>query len=339
MSRQCGFTRASALGPIAGFVEGSGGSISRVFSRADLPLEILGNPDMPLPLPDQFNVLREAAREIGSEFAGAELGRHVRIEKLSAFGRWVGSAATFGGAIDRSNRGLNRFLQTGTNLRIEEREGRIRWSIEFLDRGALGRFQNELLGLSYLIDGARVYLGRHWVPDLIRITGTRPGQARALERIFGAPVSQGHAASAIEFGAELLAATRPGPAGPAASALCQGQRPMPSTTDQVEAIAALTAIEMLEGYPRIDRVAARLGMGRRMLQRRLNAHGVTFSHLRESLLHERASDLLRLTRQPVTQIALTLGYSEHAHFTRAFRRWTGMTPEGFRKTLSQIPSG
>ena len=42
-----GYTRASALGPIADFVETRGGSIDRIFQRADLPVTLLNSPDQP----------------------------------------------------------------------------------------------------------------------------------------------------------------------------------------------------------------------------------------------------------------------------------------------------
>jgi AraC family transcriptional regulator len=46
---------------------------------------------------------------------------------------------------------------------------------------------------------------------------------------------------------------------------------------------------------------------------------------------ERAKALLRETRDSVTAIALTLGFSETSSFTVAFRKTTGSTPTGFRR--------
>ncbi|ARA93306.1 AraC family transcriptional regulator [Rhodothermaceae bacterium RA] len=50
---------------------------------------------------------------------------------------------------------------------------------------------------------------------------------------------------------------------------------------------------------------------------------------------ELAKRLLRddgLHSVPIFQIALAVGYTRHDTFTRAFRRYTGMTPDQYRKT-------
>ncbi|GFE51981.1 transcriptional regulator [Roseobacter cerasinus] len=321
-----GYTRASALGPITDFVETRGGSIERVFNRVDLPLALLDNPDLPLPLTEQFKILSEAGREIGDPFFGAAIGRFVRMDKLSAFGAWVCGAPTLASAIDRSHRGLNRFLQTATVLQLRVFGGRARWSIEFLDPGNDGRFQNELLGVSYLIDGVRSFAGRSWTPTIVRSTCAGATQAAALEKVFEAPVMYGASASAVEFDAALLSAT--------------GQQkvyadptvapPIPPVTGHREDVAALSAIALLEGRPKIDWVASKLQTSRRSLQRSLEAEGVSFSSVLDGLLLDRARLLLKTTNRGVTDIAFQLGYSDAAHFSRAFRRWTGVMPSQYR---------
>lgn len=321
-----GYTRASALGPISDFVETRGGSIERIFERVNLPLALLDNPDLPLPLAEQFKVLSEAGREIGDPFFGAALGRLVSMEKLSAFGAWVTGAPTLAGSIDRSARGLNRFLQTATRLELRIIGARARWSIEFLDPGTDGRFQNELLGVSYLIDGVRFYAGHGWAPLLIRSTCTGAAQAAALEQLFEAPVQHGAPVSAVEFDATLLAAPRRRGPTPDFST----EPPIPPEPSCREDVAALTAIALLEGYPKIGWVAAKLGKNRRALQRALEAEGCSFSAVLDGLLKDRATDLLATTDRSLTEIALQLGYSDGAHFTRAFRRWTGMAPSRYR---------
>lgn len=329
-----GYTRASALGPITDFVEARGGSIGRVFRRVDLPLALLDNPDLPLPLNEQFKVLSEAGREIGAPFFGAALGRVVSMEKLSAFGSWVSSAPTLAGAIDRSARGLNRFLQTETVLRFEMSGARACWSIEFLDPGRDGRFQNELLGVSYLVDGVRHFAGSGWSPALIRSTCVGAAQAAALEKVFGAPVHHDARVSAVEFDVALLAAT----GGRRSRPDFTSEPPIPPALGLREEVAMLSSIALLEGYPKVDWVARKLSMSRRSLQRALGAEGCSFSAVLEGLIRDRALVLLRSGTLSVTDIALQLGYSDSAHFGRAFRRWTGMAPSRYRAGCWGRPS-
>ncbi|MEQ5869117.1 AraC family transcriptional regulator ligand-binding domain-containing protein [Sagittula sp. NFXS13] len=321
-----GYTRASALGPIADFVETRGGSITRVFQRADLPVGLLDSRDQPLPLKDQFNVLSEAGREIGEPFFGAALGRLVSMEKLSAFGIWVSCAATLEGAIDRSNRGLNRYLQTGTVLEFNVIGKTARWSIEFLDPGADGRFQNELLGVSYLIDGVRHFAGSKWSPALIRSTCVGSKQAAALEKVFQAPVLHGCKVTAVEFDASLISAV--GCRHPVVETSVDYI--LPPVSGYREEVKTLLAIALLEGPPKIDWIASKLDTSRRSLQRSLVSEACSYSMLLDEMRKDRALTLLRSTDHNVTDIALQLGYSDGAHFTRAFRRWTGTAPLRYR---------
>lgn len=79
-------------------------------------------------------------------------------------------------------------------------------------------------------------------------------------------------------------------------------------------------------------VAELFGVHPRTLNRRLTAEGTSFAGLLARASCEVARELLRDTRLPVYDIAVLLGYSETASFTRAFRRWTGTTAARWRET-------
>ncbi len=331
---QQGFTRASSLGPIADFVDHQGGSIARVLGDVGLPFAVLESPDMPIPLTEQFNLLGRAARETGDPHFGARLGQNVRIERLSAFGKWVSEADDVAGAIDRSNRGLNAYLQTATVLTLEHHGDTARWSIEFLDPGDEGRYQNELLGLSYLIDVVRSFAGRSWTPDVVHTTKTKKAETSSLEQVFKANVNAGNIVPTIEFPRAALAIDRL-PAqklpSPPDKRLLNAEPNVPSQHDDYAAVVAVASLALLDGYPRIDWVASKLGIARRSLQRRLDAHGKTFRQLVDELLLDQSRALLTGRAESITDIALRLGYSDLAHFTRAFRRWTGQSPSDYRR--------
>jgi AraC-like DNA-binding protein len=84
--------------------------------------------------------------------------------------------------------------------------------------------------------------------------------------------------------------------------------------------------------PASDTVAASLGFSARAPRRRLAAAGIRFRALADEVLCSLASRFLRDSSLSVAAVADRLGYSEPASFVRAFRRWTGTTPESFRHT-------
>jgi len=84
------------------------------------------------------------------------------------------------------------------------------------------------------------------------------------------------------------------------------------------------------GPIRIERIARALGCSRQTLYRRLKAEGLTFAQLLDDLRRRRALTLVRDAALPVKEIAWRLGFSDPAAFSRAFKRWTGRSPQAFR---------
>ncbi|MEE1783531.1 AraC family transcriptional regulator ligand-binding domain-containing protein [Streptomyces sp. SP17BM10] len=84
----------------------------------------------------------------------------------------------------------------------------------------------------------------------------------------------------------------------------------------------------------LERVACRLAVSPRTLQRRLGDHGTTWREEIDAVRHERAAYLLRDTRLPVQSIAARLGYADPRALRRAFQRWTGHTPDAYRKSAA-----
>jgi AraC-like DNA-binding protein len=93
---------------------------------------------------------------------------------------------------------------------------------------------------------------------------------------------------------------------------------------------------MLAGKDRIEsleEIALAIKMSPRTLKRKLAEEGRTYSQIREEHLRQRALALLDNRQLTVGVVATSLGYSELANFTRAFRKWTGMTPHAYRSRL------
>ena len=109
----------------------------------------------------------------------------------------------------------------------------------------------------------------------------------------------------------------------------------PRPADYLDPLKSHLALHVSpDGPPRIESVARAARCSARTLQRRLREAGLTFSGLLEEVRLEIAARMLEDSKKKVRDIALDLGYSDQANFTRAFRRWAGVTPSAYRRLRS-----
>lgn len=88
--------------------------------------------------------------------------------------------------------------------------------------------------------------------------------------------------------------------------------------------------------PNLPDVAEHLGISVRQLQRKFQKEQTNLTELVESIRKNLAVAFLTQTDHKIAYIATVLGYSEQSAFQRAFKRWTGSTPQGFRLSPSQM---
>lgn len=84
-------------------------------------------------------------------------------------------------------------------------------------------------------------------------------------------------------------------------------------------------------------IADQLAMSTRALQRGLKEEGLGFRELLEDTRRDLAKKFLRQQKLSLTEICYLLGFSDQSNFTKAFKRWTGETPAGYRQELTHSP--
>lgn len=93
---------------------------------------------------------------------------------------------------------------------------------------------------------------------------------------------------------------------------------------------------MASGECTIKSVSHALGTQPRTLQRKLKKQGLNFRILLQKVRQLRAEQYLRDSRMNVTDIALNVGYSETAVFSRNFKMWTGLSPLAWRDKFGNV---
>ena len=90
--------------------------------------------------------------------------------------------------------------------------------------------------------------------------------------------------------------------------------------------------ECLPGAPTIDAVAQNLHYSVRTLCRRLAAEGTTFQAIKDEVRRDIAIQRLTRSGDAIAEIAYDVGFDNPTAFHRAFRHWTGSTPNAYRRT-------
>jgi AraC-like DNA-binding protein len=96
-------------------------------------------------------------------------------------------------------------------------------------------------------------------------------------------------------------------------------------------VKAIIVDQLPSGNVTDESVSRVMNMSSRKLQRQLEIAGTTFNTLLNEIRQDLAKKYLREQQVCMTEIAFLLGFSESSAFSRAFKRWMGVTPSEYRK--------
>lgn len=171
-------------------------------------------------------------------------------------------------------------------------------------------------------------------PIEVNLMRKAPSYAAEYERIFGAPVVFESHWNAMRFDPAFLMLKQPpvnryvfGVLSERADALLKSLQQTKTTRGRVEAILMPT---LHTGEVSMDAIAEKLGLSRQTLYRQLKAEGVTYEDVLDELRHKLALHFLAGKKVSVNETAYLVGFSDPAAFSRAFKRWTGMSPRDAR---------
>ena len=108
------------------------------------------------------------------------------------------------------------------------------------------------------------------------------------------------------------------------------------TKDDVVSRCKAQFLEQLaSGEPSAEDIAQRLNMSSRTLQRKLAEANTTYLKLVDDCRRDLALRYISDPDKSITDITFLLGFSGQSAFSRAFRRWTGVSPSEYRQRQSR----
>jgi AraC-like DNA-binding protein len=331
--------RAKGFGSLPELLEERAGerALLDVFEKEGIPLATRDAPTTPMPLLSMMRLFARSARRLGDRTLGVEIGERMTY---SAYGRWTeysSSALTLGNALHRAVT-TSWATQSGSSLELaaEDTQHRVlRYVTPAMDVDKTQHSDHLLLPMVSLM---RLYLGRKWQPDWIEVNYARDPDAHLVEDKLQVPMRFERPGVGVTVRAENLLREREVRPGEARRIVTlrdvKADVILMNAPEPAHAISAVIALRLLDGHSDIDGAAQLVGLSVQGLQRRLRQKGYTYRDILEEVRRARAASLLLETQLPVLEIALSLGYTDHPSFTRAFVNWMGCTPSEFRSAGS-----
>jgi AraC-like DNA-binding protein len=308
-----------------------------LFREAGLDARLLEQPEARIATHEFIRLMQIVMRRTEDEFIGLGRGTKSKPGTFSMMAHAVINCPSLGHAIERSAQ-FYRIVDLPIELRLEEgaTESRFILTTEAPER------DNILEAMIFIMVRFWSWLtGRTLEPISIQLDFPEPPQADEFRKIFRGPVTYNNARNAIVFPTPWL--SLPLVQNPLslskflrdslALIIVGNQQPI-GLTEQIKAIIS-------KGYgnsfPDFAQVCDSLNMTPQTLRRRLKEENTSYQAIKDNIRQDAARYYLAKEELSIDEIALMMGFSEASSFHRAFKKWTGQTPAGYRRELLGLP--
>ncbi|TDQ82053.1 AraC-like DNA-binding protein [Dongia mobilis] len=331
---------AAAATGLVDFIGAQGGDVDSIFGNSGIAPDMAGAPTLKVKLASYCRLFEEAARQIGGDRReagnfGLWFGQQFQPRDLGMWGYAAISAPNLGVALDNLVR-LFHYHQESSGMRmVRGHDGMMRLEYQIYASEIVERRQDAELSLGMFANVIRECCGPRWAPLEVHFEHPRPALWKEHEAAFDAPVYFSQPTNALVFRPELLERGMPGSDLQLMTMMrtCLESLGSHRSGDEglVERVKTAIRVSLPNGYPALERIAQDLRLSPGSIQRELAAAGLTYKDAVETTRQSLARMYLDQHQLPLTEIALLLGYSELSAFTRAFTRWTGVSPRAYRK--------
>ena len=329
--------RAACLSGVAEAVLSAGISPDEVYRAAGLARSGITDPQQWLPLHKVADLFEAAATQLKQDSLGLRLGASIDPRDLGLLTYLVLSAATLRTGIQIVRRYI-RLLSDGVDLELQVSDDRATVSYLVTATDIVDRRQIADWAVALLVNGMRRMIGPQWAPKQVHFEHPRPADVAPYEKFFAADILFNRPRNGLVVDAADLD-LRPETADPRLHEILEAHADAilwvrPQEDGIIDLLRAFVVRSLGAGYPAIDVAAHEIGVSVRTLQRRLREIGTDYSELVDDTRRDLARRYLDEEGLTLKEIAHLLGYSQPSAFNRAWRRWTGGTPQEYRNRQS-----
>lgn len=334
-------TRAIGFGSLPSVVEDRAGhrALVRAFAEVGLPLELTRLVDTPIPSGAMVELFNRCAHILGDRTFGLDIGLDMERHAYGLWGQYGLLAPTLGDSIQRYI-ATTWAHQVGSSLEL------VRVGDHLLWRTALPIVASDIRAhtdhiVPPMLGAVRTYLGPDWVPDWIDVNYARDPDAWRLEDRLGVSIRYNQEWVGVALKpADLLRRRHPAFEAEFTDIVLRNiaaDAVLPDAPEPARSLSAVVGLRLLDGRTDIEGAAKLADISVQGIQRLLRKKGYTYRELVDEARMARAVTLLRDSDAPIIEVALALGYEDHASFSRAFNRWLGCSPIEYRRSSATWP--
>jgi AraC-like DNA-binding protein len=308
-----------------------GAPVARLLEAAKLPASLEDDATGFVSARSMLSFVGASSRSQDIPDLGWRAATRAPLERLGAWGQPVARSATLREALSSFCRLYARdvsLVELGLSADANELWLWRRRAIE--PAGPDGLLQGEQFMLGAMIQVVRRAVGSDWVPPRIRLESRGPSWVEHAKTLDGAKFECASPVMAIAIPYPVLDLPMRGAdnARVGASSALYATAPARDLAGSLR--QALTTV-VTDQPASIELAAEMANMSPRTLSRRLKDEGTGWREILGRVRLEASQKLLCNSAIPISEIAAHVGYSDPAHFTRSFRRWTGETPRDYRR--------
>ena len=321
--------RVSGLCTVPSLLARSGVDPAATLAAAGLAPDALDDADERIPFPAALDVVNESVRRTQRADFGLQVGIAWHLVHMGPLGDLMRHSPTLGD-------GLKSFV---VNQRLYS-QGAAMYLFEYPTTAELGAVvfhpQPDDLAATHdmvvaaFVTGIRDLCGDPWRPAKVELPRAQPADVRPFEAHFRCPITFDAERAAITFPRRDLQRRISG-ADPARYRALELEVSRRLDQNLLPLVYRSLRLLLVDGAATMPRLAQQFDMHERTLDRRLRLQGTSFKAILDDVRYEFARTLLRDTTRTASEIAPALGYGDDTAFTRAFRRWSGMTPGQWRE--------
>jgi len=320
-------------------LEHTGISRSQFLRAAQLDPSVLESTEGLVPRAQIYALCELALDLSGDPALGLRWGERVSSSSFNLLSYIVTHAATLRQGLE-SLQEFHRLFSDQSTFRIVESDDTVTvYCQSFGETPRVTRFIAEvvMLGFFRLLRS----FGAHVRPEYVSFAFSAPAYRDEYARVFEHLARFEQPFTGLTFERKLLDAPSPRKDDDMYSALSTlAARRIQGMTQRTPYTLRVRELLVKQGTSQradMKSVARALGLSVRSLRRRLAEEGKMYNAVAHDALATVAEQLLRDKQQTIQETAYAMGFADTSSFYRAFKRWTGTTPNSFRHQAAQLP--